>query len=207
MKHQIDGTVVADTPTSISAASSTTSPPGPGGFRPSLFSLIRSDLRAKAEWLYGGSSGRALVKTLLTDGTFAMIVYRLMQASQRRRLVPFAMIFNKINGIWGACIIGRGADFGPGFVLIHSDGVVINGSVRGGSNIKVEHQVTIGAERYQSPVLGNDIFIGAGAKIVGQLSIGSGVRIGANAVVIADVPDGATAVGVPARNLMRNSAT
>jgi serine O-acetyltransferase len=49
--------------------------------------------------------------------------------------------------------------------------------------------------------LGDDIFVGAGAKIVGPVTIGSRARIGANAVVIADVPDGATAVGVPARNI------
>jgi serine O-acetyltransferase len=164
-----------------------------------LFSLIGSDLRSKAEWMYGGASGRHMLRAMLTDGTFAMIVYRLMQASQRMRLVPLAMIFNKLNGILGACIIGRGADFGPGFVLIHSDGVVINSTVRGGCNIKVEHQVTIGAERYKSPVLGDNIFIGAGAKIIGGISIGSRVRIGANSVVLSDIPDGATAMGIPAR--------
>ncbi|MDA0991902.1 MAG: serine acetyltransferase, partial [Verrucomicrobia bacterium] len=101
--------------------------------------LIRSDIRAKAEWLYGAVTRKTLVKALLTDGTFAMIVYRLMQASQRLRLAPLAMIFNKINGVAGRCIIGRGADFGPGFVLIHSYGVVINAAVRGGANVKLEH--------------------------------------------------------------------
>ena len=172
-------------------------------FQPSLFSLIRSDLPAKARWLYGDQSVHSITKALLTDGTFAMIAYRLMQASQRRRLVPLSMIFNKLNGILGGCVIGRNADFGPGFVLVHSDGIVINGAVRGGSNIVLEHQVTIGAERSKSPVLGDDIFVGAGAKIVGPVRIGSKVRIGANAVVIHDVPDGATAVGVPARNIER----
>ena len=172
--------------------------------RAGLFFLVRSDLQAKAAWLYGDASSRSVVKTILTDGTFAMIVYRLMQASQRLGLTPLSMVFNKLNGVLGGCIIGRGADFGPAFVLIHSDGVVINSSVRGGSGIKLEHQVTIGAERSQSPVLGNDVFVGAGAKIIGPVTIGSRVRIGANAVVIADVPDGATAVGVPARNLPEN---
>jgi serine O-acetyltransferase len=175
-------------------------------YRAGLFSLIRSDLQAKAAWLYGDESLRGIVKTLLTDGTFAMIVYRLMQASQRRGLTPLSMIFNKLN-VFGGCIIGRGADFGPAFVLIHSNGVVINSSVRGGTNIKLEHQVTIGAERFQSPVLGDDIFVGAGAKIVGPVTIGSRVRIGANAVVIGDVPDGATAVGVPARNIPEQART
>jgi serine O-acetyltransferase len=167
--------------------------------RAGLWSLIQGDLREKAGWVYGDTSRRGLLKALASDGTLAMILYRLMQASQRRRLVPFSMVFNKLNGFCGGCVIGRGADFGPGFVLVHSSGVVINGAVRGGRNVKIEHQVTIGAERFQSPVLGDDIFIGAGAKIVGGVSIGSRTKIGANAVVLSDIPDGATAVGVPAR--------
>jgi serine O-acetyltransferase len=160
-----------------------------------VFALIHSDLRAKAQWMYDGVSPCTILKTLLTDGTFAMITYRLMQASQRCRLVPLAMLLNKLT----PCIIGRSADFGPGFVLIHSQGVVINTGVRGGSNVLIEHQVTIGAEKQQAPVLGDDVFIGAGAKILGAVRIGNHVKIGANAVVTKDVPDGATVVGIPAR--------
>ncbi len=160
--------------------------------------LLSSDVRAKAEWLYGSATVGNVLKTLATDGTFAMIVYRLMQAMRRLHLVPLVMLFNKLN-VLGGCIIGRGADFGPGFVLIHSLGVVINSSVRGGARVFVEHQVTIGAEKDAAPVLGDDVFIGAGAKIVGGVRIGNNVKIGANAVVISDIPDGATAVGVPAR--------
>jgi len=165
----------------------------------SLLDLIASDIAAKAAWLYGRASGRAALKTLCTDGTFAMVVYRLMQWSQRRRIVPLAMIFNKINVWFGRCIIGRGADFGPGFVLVHSYGVVINTSVRGGCDVKIEHVVTIGAERGESPALGDNVFVGAGAKIVGGVRIGSSVKIGANAVVVDDIPDNCTAVGIPAR--------
>jgi serine O-acetyltransferase len=165
----------------------------------SLIGLIGSDLRAKAAWVYGAVTRRTLLKTLCTDGTFAMIVYRLMQWSTRHRLAPLAMVFNKLNVWFGRCIIGRGADFGPGFVLVHSYGVVINSSVKGGSDVKIEHLVTIGAERGESPLLGDGVFIGAGAKILGAVKIGSNVKIGANAVVISDVPDNCTAVGVPAR--------
>ena len=164
-----------------------------------LFRLLISDLRAKAEWVYGSVSRRNVLKALLTDGTFAMIMYRLMQWAQRRRLVPLAMIFNKLNGFFGRCIIGRNAQFGPGFVLIHSYGVVINSNVRGGRDVKIEHAVTIGAEKNAAPELGDNVFIGAGAKIIGGVKLGSNVRVGANAVVVHDVPDGATAVGIPAR--------
>lgn len=164
-----------------------------------LSRLLGSDIKAKAEWLYGSVTARNILKTIFTDGTFAMIMYRLMQSSQRMRLVPMAMIFNKLNAFFGRCIIGRGAQFGPAFVMIHSYGVVINSSVKGGSNIKLEHAVTIGAEKSESPVLGDNIFIGAGAKIIGGIKIGNNVKIGANAVVVDDVPDGATAVGIPAK--------
>jgi serine O-acetyltransferase len=169
------------------------------GRSPGLFGLIASDVRAKAQWLYGSSSGRNILKALGTDGTFAMLVYRLMQSTQRLGLAPLAMLCNKLNAVFGRCIIGRNAQFGPGFVLIHSYGVVINSSVRGGRDVKLEHLVTIGAEKDAAPLLGENVFVGAGAKIIGGVRIGSNVRIGANAVVVDDVPDGATAVGVPAR--------
>jgi serine O-acetyltransferase len=169
-----------------------------------LYDLIREDIRQKAVWCYGAAGRRQLLKALLTDGTSAMIIYRLMQWSRRCRLCPLELFFNKFNAVVNRCVIGRGADFGPGFVLIHSLGVVINGRVRGGERIFVEHGVTIGAEQGGFPTLGCDVFVGAGAKIIGPLSIGDGARIGANAVVHADVPAHATAVGVPARIILRD---
>ena len=165
----------------------------------SLASLIASDLRAKALWCYESASAGAVAKVLLTDGTPAMILYRLMQASRRWRLAPLEMAFNRLNSILCNCIIGRGAEFGPRFVLVHATGVVINGAVRGGSDVYLEHQVTIGAERRQSPVLGNDVFVGAGAKVLGSVRLGDGARVGANAVVVHDVPAYSTVVGIPAR--------
>ena len=167
--------------------------------RPGLFRLIASDLRAKAEWNYGRVAFVTLLKVVLTDGTAAMIWYRLMQWARHWRLAPLELLFNRINTFYCNCIIGRGAEFGPGFVLIHGTGVVINGEVRGGSNVKLEHQVTIGAEGRQSPVLGDDVFVGAGAKVIGPVAVGSGARVGANAVVVDDVPSYSTVVGIPAR--------
>ena len=169
------------------------------GRRPGLFGLVASDLRAKAEWNYGRVALVTLLKDILTDGTAAMVWYRLMQWARRWRLVPLELLFNRVNTFYCNCVIGRGAEFGPGFVLVHGTGVVINGGVRGGSNVKLEHQVTIGAERRQSPVLGDDVFVGAGAKVIGPVAVGSGARVGANAVVVRDVPAHATVVGIPAR--------
>jgi len=168
-----------------------------------LFKLIVSDIRQKSRWCYESDDARSILKTLLTDGTLAMVLFRLMEASRRARLAPLGMVFNKMNVVLSGCIIGRGAEFGPGFVLIHAQGVVINGNVKGGSNVHIEHQVTIGAERRQTPVLGNDVFIGAGAKVIGAVHIGDGARIGANAVVVHDVAPHTTVVGIPARPVVR----
>lgn len=161
---------------------------------------LKADLRGKAIWCYGTHRGvGTILRLLLTDSTMAMVYYRLMQWARRHRLSPIEMLMNRFNGLLCNCYIGRGAEFGPGFVLVHADGVVINRLVRGGANVYLEHQVTIGADRGLSPVLGNDIFVGAGAKIIGPVTIGDGARIGANAVVVKDVPPYATVVGVPAR--------
>lgn len=161
--------------------------------------LIAADLRHKAAWNYQDERVPAQLKALATDGTSAMVVYRLMQGARRRRLPVLEMVFGKLLGALGRCVIGRGADFGPGLVLIHSDGIMINGAVRGGRNVRIEHQVTIGAEKRAAPTIGDDVFIGAGAKIIGSVNIGNGARIGANAVVVDDVPPDSTVVGVPAR--------
>jgi len=104
-------------------------------------------------------------------------------------------------------VIGVKARFGPGFVLIHPIGVVINSSVRGGSNVWLESGVVIGDNRGRSPVLGDDVFVGSGAKVIGGLTVGNRAQVGANAVVTRDVPADVTVVGIPARPLERSTPT
>jgi serine O-acetyltransferase len=167
---------------------------------PAMLQIVLNDLRRKAEWYEQTPTPKALARMLLSDGTAAQILYRCMRACQTQPLLrPFAFFFYRLNAAVGHAVIGRGADFGPGFVILHSFGIVINTQVRAGKNLVLEHGVTIGAEKGKCPVLGDNVFIGAGAKIIGPVRIGSDVKIGANAVVTRDLPDGATAVGVPAR--------
>ena len=167
--------------------------------------LFGTDLRRKALWIYQSDSLANQLKALSTDGTMSMLCYRMMQGARRHHLAPLEMVFNKLNSSLAGCVIGRGTEFGPGLVLIHSQGVVINGQVRGGANVHIEHQVTIGAERRESPVLGDDVFVGAGAKIIGSVKIDDGARVGANAVVVHDVAAGTTVVGIPARPVVRRA--
>jgi serine O-acetyltransferase len=161
--------------------------------------LLLADLRAK-QALYSQYGERcSLPKALLADGTSANLLYRLQQLLVDAGLMPLALIPHWLNKMLNGCVIGVRARFGAGLVLIHPVGVVINSSVRAGRNVRIESSVVIGDNRGRSPVLGDDIYIGSGAKIVGAVRLGDGARIGANAVVMHDVPAAATAVGIPAR--------
>ena len=169
--------------------------------RPWLFPDLRADLLAKAVWYYGPRrTGRLdCLRMLMSDGSLCTVLYRLMRALRRWRLGPPAAVVYKLNALLTRAVIGRGAEFGPGLVILHSVGVIVNTSVRAGGNVILEGSVTLGAEKKQSPTLGDNVFIGGGAKVIGGVRLGNRARIGANAVVISDVPDGATAVGIPAK--------
>jgi serine O-acetyltransferase len=92
-----------------------------------------------------------------------------------------------------------GADIGGGLYVAHPVGTVI-AVERIGRNCSIIHAVTLGLRNEQRfPAIGDDVFIGAGARVLGGVTVGDGARIGANAVVLDDVPAGATVVGIPAR--------
>ena len=166
---------------------------------PSMVSLVLADLRAKQALYSEHGTHCSLLKAAMTDGTLATLLYRLQGQLVRWRLAPLALLPHVLNKWLNGCVIGVKAQFGPGFVLIHPVGVVINSAVRGGRNVRLESSVVIGDNRGRIPTLGDDVFVGSGAKIIGGVHVGHGARVGANAVVLHDVPDGATAVGIPAR--------
>ncbi len=89
--------------------------------------------------------------------------------------------------------------FGPGLSIAHHGTVTVNGEARVGRNCRLDTQTTIADVRGQTPTIGNDVYIGSGARIIGGVTIGDEVAIGANAVVIEDVPDRVTVGGIPAR--------
>lgn len=173
--------------------------------------MLSEDLREKARYCYKSDDARAVLKVMANDGTPAMVLYRLMQGSRESHLAPLEMVFNKLNSVLSNCVIGRGAEFGPGFVIFHSSGVLIHGKVRGGSHVHLAHEVTIDDnEAGECPVLGSNITIGAGAKVIGGVTVGDGARIGANAVVLRDVAPATTFNGIsakPALQLARVRAT
>lgn len=104
------------------------------------------------------------------------------------------MVYN--SSIPFQCKIGKGSRFGYGGI-----GVVIHKRAILGKNCLIGTNITIGGKspHFEVPIIGDDVYIATGAKILGPITIGNNVTIGANAVVIKDVPDNAVVVGIPAK--------
>ena len=103
-----------------------------------------------------------------------------------------------------------GTRIGKGFYIGHFGTIVVNGGTVIGDNVNISQGVTIGqtnrGKRKGVPVIGNGVYIGPGAKVIGKVTIGNNVAIGANAVVTEDVPDNACVAGVPAKIVSMNGA-
>lgn len=166
-----------------------------------MFKLLLTDLKAKQALYAAGGPAPSMLRMLVSDGTIANTLYRLQHFLNRTPLSPLALVPHLVNKWINGCVIGVKADFGPGFVLVHPVGVVINSCVKGGSNVWLESGVVIGENRGGFPSLGSDVFVGSGAKIIGALHVGDRARVGANAVVTKDVPADHTALGIPAKNV------
>lgn len=170
-----------------------------------LFNLIKKDLKQKQQTFADAGYQTSMFRIFLSDGTSANILYRLIQLLTKYRLSPLAFVFVWLNKVINGCVIGTNTQFKEGLVLMHPNGVVINSKVTGGTGIVIESGVVIGDEKGKAPIIGNNVFIGAGAKIIGGVTIGNNVKIGANAVVVKDLPDDVTAVGIPAKVLKRST--
>ncbi len=131
----------------------------------------------------------------------AMLVYRLACWCHQKHLHGLPTLLVRMLTLFYGLDFPVSLKIGGGLYIAHTYGVVIMCESIG-RNCSIISNVTIGLRNERAfPVIGDDVFIGAGARVLGGIQIGDGARIGANAVVIEDIPAGATAVGVPARVL------
>lgn len=161
-----------------------------------MFENVRSDLKA-----HGNDWSR--------QGFWAMLIYRFGRwrygIENRWLRMPFSFLYKFlykviqiITGIELPCEV----DIGKNFRIDHFGGIVVSGYASFGDNCVIRNGVTVGLQNVSDPVapkIGNNVDIGAGAKVLGRITVGNNVSIGANAVVIKDVPDNSIAVGIPAR--------
>ena len=116
----------------------------------------------------------------------------------RRR---WAVLRHRFWSVISQAEIDLNARIGGGLLLPHPNGIVIHPDAEIGPNCLLFQQVTLGVQKGGAPRLGGHVDVGAGARLLGPITVGDHARIGANAVVLCDVPAGAVAVGVPARIL------
>ncbi|MBM4267231.1 MAG: serine O-acetyltransferase [Deltaproteobacteria bacterium] len=132
----------------------------------------------------------------------AALLFRLQTFFYEAGWPSLAWMLNVTNRMIYLVSIGRDVRADGGFYIAHGH-VVIDGQTTFGRNVSVGPFVTLGLNTtvfdFRGPTLGDDVFIGTGAKLLGPIRVGHRARIGANAVVVSDVPDDHTAVGVPAR--------
>jgi serine O-acetyltransferase len=142
-------------------------------------------------------------------GLHAVLIHRGCHWLWQRHLKWLARFISAFSRWLTGIEIHPGANIGRRFFIDHGMGVVIGETAEIGDDCTLYHGVTLGGTSWQKgkrhPTLGNDVVVGAGAKVLGPIQLGDGSRIGSNAVVVKDVPANATVVGVPGRvaNLVR----
>ena len=173
-----------------------------------MYGTFAEDVRRWAD-IWVGNSGRRVtpvvkLRLLWTHQPLhATALFRLGAWCARRRFPVLPGILRRLTiTLYGLDIVS-GIPVGGGFYLPHTVGTVIMAQ-RIGRNVTIVSNVTLGMRHGTDfPIIGDDVYIGAGARILGAVTVGDGAVIGANAVVLTDVPANATAVGVPARIIQR----
>lgn len=133
------------------------------------------------------------------QGLRAALIYRFSYHLNHKRVKALPGILSRLNLTLHGFDIPSSVDIGPGLYVPHPVGTVITAQ-KIGANISLISNITIGMRNERAfPTIGNNVFVGAGARILGNIVIGDNVNIGANSVVIHDIPANCTVVGIPAK--------
>jgi len=172
-----------------------------------FFEKVRYDIKNILE---NDPAARSWLEVLLLyPSVHARIYHSISHSLYNKKLYFAARLVSQIARWLTGIEIHPGAKIGKGLFIDHGMGVVIGETAEIGENVVMYHGVTLGGtgslKGKRHPTIGNNVFIGTDAKILGPITIGDGAKVGANAVVLEDVPMNATAVGVPARIIMKKS--
>ena len=171
-----------------------------------MFNRLRYDIRAIRERDPAARSG--LEVFLLYSGLHAVIWYRIAHWFFKHHLFFIARLLSQTAKWLTGIEIHPGATIGKGLLIDHGSGVVIGETAEIGDNCTIYQGVTLGGtgkdKGKRHPTLGDNVMVGSGAKILGPFKVGDNSKIAANAVVLEEIPENCTAVGVPARIVRRD---
>jgi len=171
-----------------------------------VFDNLRRDIQAVRE---RDPAARSTLEVLLCyPGVHALVFHRFAHAIWRRGFTVPARFVSHVARFLTGIEIHPAAKLGPGLFIDHGMGVVIGETAEVGENVTLLQGVTLGGtslkREKRHPTLGNNVVVGAGAKIIGGFKIGDGSRIGAGSVVVREVPTNSVVVGVPGRVTYRD---
>jgi serine O-acetyltransferase len=174
--------------------------------RENLFVRLRHDVRSALE---RDPAARSSLEVLLGySGLHALWGYRLAHWLWQHNLKLVGRLLSQLTRFLTGIEIHPGAQIGRGLFIDHGMGVVIGETAEIGDDVTLYHGITLGGTSLEKgkrhPTLGDRVVVGAGAKILGAITIGSDTRIGANAVVVKSVPANSVVVGVPGQNIARS---
>ena len=140
---------------------------------------------------------------LLYPSIHARLAHMISHFLYKKNLLFLARLISQIARFLTGIEIHPGATLGAGILIDHGMGVVIGETAELGDRITIYHGTTLGGTGKEKgkrhPTVGDNVVIGAGSKVLGNIKIGSNSKIGANSVVLDDVPEGATVVGIPGK--------
>lgn len=165
-----------------------------------MFEKLRYDIESVMK---NDPAARSKIEVLLLyQSIHVLIFYRIANRLYRFKLFFLARLISQLGRFFTGIEIHPGAKIGKGLFIDHGMGVVIGETAEIGDNVTIYHGVTLGGTGKEKgkrhPTVGNNVIIGCGAKVLGPINIGDEAKIGANAVVLKDVPQGKTVVGIPA---------
>jgi|RhiMetdeSRZDD1v2_1073273.scaffolds.fasta_scaffold04782_3 serine O-acetyltransferase len=162
---------------------------------------LRRDAVELAQIAYGDRSRRAVARALFATDSFRVLsLYRLRVALMHARIPLLGHLLRIVQGMLYGIEIDKRVRLGHGTYFVHTFGTVIGGDARVGDRVQFLGSNTVGTNKDNGyPIIGDDVTVGVGARILGPVHVGDRAVIGANAVVLSDVPAGSVAVGVPAR--------
>lgn len=156
----------------------------------------------------GGAADAAGAKRMMrTDAWFILVLHRAREVCLRWRIPVLNRVLRLMQMVFAGVELGNEIRLGSGVYFIHSLGTVVGGDARVGDRVRFFGNNTVGTARDNGyPVIEDDVEVGAGARILGPVRVGARSFIGANAVVLSDVPPDSVVVGIPARVIRRNDA-
>jgi serine O-acetyltransferase len=171
-----------------------------------MFSTLRDDFKACFE--RDPAARSALEVVLAYPGFHAIIMHRVAHTLQGWGLRLFARLLSHFNRFVTGIEIHPGAEIGSGFFIDHGMGVVVGETSVIGDDVTLFQGVTLGGtgktREKRHPTLEDNVVVGAGAKVLGDITIGEGSRIGSGSVVVTPVPENSTVVGIPGRVVKRD---